>query len=59
MLLFKEGVASFSLSTCDDCVFEQLMSEFSDVMSTLSSGKFNISSIGLVILSDRGFASGF
>ena len=50
MLLFKEGVASFSSSTCDDCVFKQLMSEFSDVISTSSSGKFNTSSIELVIL---------
>ena len=32
MLLFKEGVASFSLSNCDDCVFKQPMSEFSDVI---------------------------
>ena len=26
VLLFKEGLASFSSSTCDDCVFKQLMS---------------------------------
>ena len=50
MLLFKEGVASFFSSTCGHCVFKQLMSEFSDVMSTSFSGKFNTSSIGLVIL---------
>ena len=31
-------------------VFKQLMSEFSDVMSTSSSGTFNTSLIGLVIL---------
>ena len=50
MLLFKEGVASFSSSTCDDCVFKQLMSGLPDVMSTSSSGKSRTSSIGLVIL---------
>ena len=50
MLLFKEGVASLSSSTCVDCVFKQLMSEFCDVMLTSASGKFNTSSIGLVIL---------
>ena len=34
VLLFKEGIASFSSSTCDEYAFKQLMPEFSDVMST-------------------------
>ena len=50
VLLFKEGVASFSSSTCHDYMLKQLISEFSNVMSTSSSGKFNTYSTGLVIL---------
>ena len=48
MLLFKEGVASFSSSTYDDCVFKQLMS-----------GKSNTPSIGLVILKSAQIRSYF
>ena len=44
----KKGLRHFLYQP--DCVFKQLMSEFSDVMSTSSFGKFNTSLIGLVIL---------
>ena len=48
--LLHHAVASFYPSTCIHSVFKQLMSEFSDVMSTSSSEKFNTSLIGLVVL---------